>query len=79
LSGEPGLPARELAGLLASLSPEEREAVLLLVWADLSYEEIARALAVPVGTVRSRLNRARRKLRDSLEPARLGVEEAVDG
>jgi RNA polymerase sigma factor (sigma-70 family) len=79
-SGEPELAGRELAGLLASLSPEEREPLLLFAWADLSYHEIARALAVPVGTVRSRLNRARTKLQVSFATARrLRAEEVVDG
>jgi len=40
--------------------------LLLIAWADLSYEEVARAVAIPVGTVRSRLNRARRKTREAL-------------
>lgn len=42
----------------------ERHTLMLYVWEDLSYEDIATALDVPVGTVRSRLNRARRRLRD---------------
>jgi RNA polymerase sigma-70 factor (ECF subfamily) len=41
----------------------ERHTLMLYVWEDLSYEDIAVALDVPVGTVRSRLNRARRRLR----------------
>jgi RNA polymerase sigma factor (sigma-70 family) len=53
----------ELAAALASLKAVDREALLLFAWAELGYEEIAEALAVPVGTVRSRLNRARRQLR----------------
>jgi RNA polymerase sigma-70 factor (ECF subfamily) len=79
LSGEPDLTERELAGVLAALSPEEREPLLLLAWADLSYEEIARALDVPIGTVRSRLNRARKKLQHSFEAARPRAEEVVNG
>ena len=42
----------------------ERDALLLYVWEELSYDDIAAALGVPVGTVRSRLNRARTKLRE---------------
>ncbi|WP_370651325.1 sigma factor-like helix-turn-helix DNA-binding protein [Iamia sp. SCSIO 61187] len=38
----------------------DREALLLLAWEELSYSEIAEATDVPVGTVRSRINRARR-------------------
>jgi RNA polymerase sigma factor (sigma-70 family) len=51
---------------LANLSREERDAVLLLAWADLSYEEIAHALGIPIGTVRSRLHRARVRMRELL-------------
>jgi RNA polymerase sigma factor (sigma-70 family) len=56
----------ELLSALRLLSRRDREAVLLLAWGDLSYEEIAVALVVPVGTVRSRLARARRLLRERL-------------
>ena len=57
---------RELAGALAVLSPGDREVLLMIAWADLSYEEVARALGIPIGTVRSRLHRARRKTREAL-------------
>jgi RNA polymerase sigma factor (sigma-70 family) len=57
---------RELAAALASLSAGERDVLLLVAWADLSYEETATALQIPLGTVRSRLNRARRKVREAL-------------
>jgi DNA-directed RNA polymerase specialized sigma24 family protein len=51
--------------LAAPRLPEgERDALLLYVWEDLGYDEIACALEVPVGTVRSRLNRARQTLRE---------------
>lgn len=65
----PGEGAPELVAALDELAPHDREALLLLAWADLSYEEIALALEVPVGTVRSRLARARRLLRERLSPA----------
>jgi RNA polymerase sigma-70 factor (ECF subfamily) len=55
--------SRPLAKALAKLSAGDRHVLLLFAWADFSYQEIAEALAIPVGTVRSRLNRARRKLR----------------
>lgn len=51
---------------LRALAPIDREAILLYVWADLSYEDIAAATGVPLGTVRSRINRARSKLRADL-------------
>jgi RNA polymerase sigma-70 factor (ECF subfamily) len=57
-----------LAAALAAMRPGEREALLLLAWGDLSYEEIAAALGVPVGTVRSRLSRARSRIRELLAP-----------
>jgi RNA polymerase sigma-70 factor (ECF subfamily) len=56
------------AGLRA-LPRRDRDALLLHVWGELSYEETAAALGVPVGTVRSRLNRARRTLTDHLTGA----------
>jgi RNA polymerase sigma-70 factor (ECF subfamily) len=52
------------------LPAQEREVLELCVWAELSYADAARALGVPVGTVRSRLSRARAHLRDA------GEEEA---
>jgi RNA polymerase sigma-70 factor (ECF subfamily) len=55
-----------LAGLLARLPPGDRDVLLLFAWADMSYAEIATALEIPVGTVRSRLHRARRRLRPLL-------------
>jgi len=72
-SVEPAL-ARGLLGL----TPEERDVLLLFAWGELSYEEIAEALALPVGTVKSRLSRARDHVRASLE-ANLDVEEASCG
>jgi RNA polymerase sigma factor (sigma-70 family) len=56
------------AALVAiSVLPEgEREVVMLVLWSGLSYEEAATALAIPVGTVQSRLSRARAKLQISL-------------
>ncbi|MEV0169921.1 sigma-70 family RNA polymerase sigma factor [Streptomyces sp. NPDC050803] len=55
-----------LAGALAGLSAGDRHVLLLVAWADLTYQEVAEALGIPVGTVRSRLNRARRKVRTAL-------------
>jgi len=52
-----------LAEALGSLSEVDREALLLLAWGELDYHEIARALDIPVGTVRSRLHRARNRVR----------------
>jgi RNA polymerase sigma factor (sigma-70 family) len=55
-----------LAQALASLEARDRDALLLFAWTELGYEEIAAALEVPVGTVRSRLHRARRLVRAQL-------------
>lgn len=51
-----------LRGRIAALAPKDRETLLLYAWEGLSYEEIAVALGVPVGTVRSRLSRVRKRL-----------------
>jgi RNA polymerase sigma factor (sigma-70 family) len=59
------------AGMRA-LRTEEREVIALCVWGGLEYAEAAEALGIPVGTVRSRLSRARRrlmKLRTPIEDA----------
>ncbi|WP_327184484.1 RNA polymerase sigma factor [Streptomyces sp. NBC_01334] len=53
---------------LARLRRAEREVVALCVWSGLGYEAAAEALGVPVGTVRSRLSRARAKLAKHREP-----------
>ena len=55
-----------LAAALAGLKPRDRDALLLLAWGQLGYEEIAAVLDVPIGTVRSRLHRARRQTRAAL-------------
>lgn len=70
-----------LSTALARLRKPDRDVLLLAAWEELSYEEIATALEIPIGTVRSRLNRARRKVRAELHetnPA-LTVEELSHG
>jgi RNA polymerase sigma-70 factor (ECF subfamily) len=57
-----------VADAIEALPDGEREALLLFAWEDLSYQGVAEALELPVGTVRSRLNRARAHLRELLEP-----------
>ncbi|MDX6646350.1 MAG: hypothetical protein QOK40_2077 [Miltoncostaeaceae bacterium] len=73
--GAPG--ARERAALaagIAAMRPPDREALLLHAVAGLGYEEIAAALGIAVGTVGSRLARARRILRERLEAEALDAE-----
>ncbi|WP_433248252.1 RNA polymerase sigma factor [Streptosporangium sp. CA-135522] len=57
---------RSLAGALAALPKGHRDALLLVAWGGLSYSETAEALGVRLGTVQSRVNRARKKLRKEL-------------
>ena len=52
---------------IAGLRRGERDVLALCVWSGLDYAEAAEALGVPVGTVRSRLSRARRKLQNKLQ------------
>ncbi|HET7015632.1 MAG TPA: RNA polymerase sigma factor [Streptosporangiaceae bacterium] len=61
-----GAAGRRLAAGLAGLPAPYRDVLLLVAWGDLSYEETAQALGVPVGTVRSRLSRARSRLSRAL-------------
>lgn len=56
---------RESGEAIRALPRREREVLALLAWSDLSYGEIAEALGLPIGTVRSRLARARTRLGDA--------------
>jgi RNA polymerase sigma-70 factor (ECF subfamily) len=57
------LMVRDLDRAIALLPSEQRAVLLLVTLEDMSYEEVARALGIPMGTVMSRLSRAREKLR----------------
>jgi RNA polymerase sigma factor (sigma-70 family) len=57
-----------VADAIDALPDGERDALLLFAWEDLSYQSMAEALELPIGTVRSRLNRAPTQLRELLEP-----------
>jgi RNA polymerase sigma factor (sigma-70 family) len=65
-----------LAEALATLHPGQREVLFLFAWADLTYVEIARALSLPIGTVQSRLARARIRLREQLPGFRQEQDES---
>ncbi|HSX67904.1 RNA polymerase sigma factor [Nocardioides sp.] len=56
-----------LAAALGELKPADRDVLLLLAWAQLDQTEVAAALGIPLGTVRSRLHRARQQLRPVLD------------
>lgn len=86
VEGEQASPdgASMTAGLvsgLRALPRGDREALLLFVWADLSYQQVAEALEIPVGTVRSRINRARVELRTCMEtrPSSGQLEAGIRG
>jgi RNA polymerase sigma-70 factor (ECF subfamily) len=69
-------PAIALA--LANLRSDQRDVLLMYAWADLTYAEIADALGVPVGTVRSRLSRARTRFREQLSASGRPLGEPGD-
>lgn len=54
---------------IQKLSPEHREILLLVCVRGLSYEDASEMLKIPVGTVRSRLSRARKQMQDLLTPS----------
>ena len=72
-----------LAGVLAELAEGDRDVLLLVAWGGLSQDEVAAALDLPLGTVKSRLHRARSRLRAALaDPSltdRLDAEERRHG
>ena len=59
----PTLELRDLETAIGKLPPEQRQVILLVGLEGMAYEEVAKVLRVPVGTVRSRLSRARDQLR----------------
>lgn len=73
-----GATGRELAGALAKLPRGDREVLLLVALGGLSHADVAAALGIPYGTVGSRLNRVRKKLR-GLASAALEIEREGSG
>lgn len=57
------LEVKKLTRRLRRMPAADRDCLLLFAWADFTYAQIAESLDIPVGTVRSRINRARRILR----------------
>jgi RNA polymerase sigma factor (sigma-70 family) len=70
--------APALARALSVLTPRDRDAVLLFAWTPLGYDGVAQALGIPIGTVGSRLSRARRILREELRRAGLTMDPEED-
>jgi len=60
------LELRDVDAAIRRLPPDQREVLLLVALEEMSYEEAAGALGIPIGTVMSRLARAREKLRSML-------------
>ncbi|MDQ6710858.1 MAG: sigma-70 family RNA polymerase sigma factor [Candidatus Dormibacteraeota bacterium] len=67
---------RAVRDAIAALPPHYRDTVALQVFGELSYDEIAKTLDIPLGTVMSRLNAAKRLLREQLRGAVIDDEEA---
>jgi RNA polymerase sigma factor (sigma-70 family) len=65
-----------IAAALAELSDVDRETFVLHVLGDLTYQEIAQLTEVPIGTVRSRIHRARGQLREQITLLGATVDEA---
>jgi RNA polymerase sigma-70 factor (ECF subfamily) len=65
-----------VSDVVRELSEQEREIVLLVFWSGLSYEATSVALGVPIGTIRSRVSRTRRKLQLRLGDHRV-IKEAT--
>lgn len=74
---EDGLHVGDVRAALARLPEAQRTVLLLVAVEDLSYAEAARVLAIPVGTVMSRLSRARERLHREMTPDRPPANEAA--
>ena len=74
-----GVLAPELVGELLRLPAADRDTLLLVVWGELSYAEAATALGVPIGTIRSRIARARQRLGAAIAQPSGSAEPIVNG
>jgi RNA polymerase sigma factor (sigma-70 family) len=68
----------ELVAALLTLSDDDRDTFLVLALGELTYEETAAALGIPIGTVRSRIHRARTRLREQVRP-RTAIRDGTQG
>jgi RNA polymerase sigma-70 factor (ECF subfamily) len=62
-----GLELRDMETALRALPDEQREILLLVALEEMSYDDVAQSLQIPIGTVMSRLSRAREKMRTNME------------
>lgn len=70
----------DLSSALSTLTEDEYQVLMLLAIADFSYTDISDHLGIPIGTVRSRIHRARRKMRELMERERpIWSESALHG
>lgn len=67
-----------LAAVLSEVPAKDREVLLLVAWAELTSEQVGQALGIPAGTARSRLHRARQRVRTALERAGHHHERMTD-
>jgi len=72
-----GEAAEQVRRAVASLKPHYRDILILCELSELSYAEAAQVAGIDIGTVRSRLSRARAQLAQRLAPYDLGAKEAV--
>jgi RNA polymerase sigma-70 factor (ECF subfamily) len=70
---------KQLDAALAALNPGDRDVLLLIAAEGLAYQEVAQALDIPLGTVRSRLNRARGRVRAELDATMTAKEASAHG
>jgi DNA-directed RNA polymerase specialized sigma24 family protein len=68
-----------LAAAVAALPQQDRELLLLIAWAELSYAEAATALGTTTSAVKARLHRIRVRMRQDLDGSNLMNEESNDG
>jgi RNA polymerase sigma-70 factor (ECF subfamily) len=76
IADEPAFDGEALQGALAALSEDARLILTMFYFEELSYRDIAEQLEVPIGTVMSRLSRAKEQLRRRLGPAVVDDREA---